>query len=154
MKDYIKWIRRKVGNDLIILNFAVACITNINGEILLQKRSREKELWGFPGGAMEPGESIEDTIIREVKEETGLDIKVDYLIGVYSKYFARYDNGDVSQTVCTFLKCSVTGGELTVDDMETFDLKYFKPEYAPDLFNEQNNEMLKDFMCKKVGVYK
>lgn len=39
MSDYIKWIRSKVGNDIIILNFSGACITNENGELLLQKRS-------------------------------------------------------------------------------------------------------------------
>jgi mutator protein MutT len=112
MKNYIKWIRSKVGHELIILNFAVTCITNSEGEILLQKRSRNEELWGFPGGAVEPGESFEEAVVREVKEETGLDVNVDYLIGVYSKFFEKYDNGDISQTVCAFFKCSVKSGEL------------------------------------------
>src|SRR3712207_8976613 len=75
MSDYIKWIRSKVGNDIIILNFSGACITNENGELLLQKRSDKEDIWGLPGGAVEIGESIEESAIREVKEETGIDIR-------------------------------------------------------------------------------
>lgn len=44
MSDYIKWIRSRVGHDMIILNFEGICITNENGELLLQKRSRNEEI--------------------------------------------------------------------------------------------------------------
>lgn len=91
--DYRKWIRSKVGHETIILNFLGACISNEKGEVLLQKRSVDEDLWGLLGGAIEIGESIEEAAIREVKEETGLDIVVDNLIGVYSKYFTEYKNG-------------------------------------------------------------
>jgi ADP-ribose pyrophosphatase YjhB (NUDIX family) len=60
MMDYIKWIRSKVGHETIILNFSGACITNENGDLLLQKRSKDEEAWGLPGGAVEVGESIEE----------------------------------------------------------------------------------------------
>ncbi|MDQ0170542.1 8-oxo-dGTP pyrophosphatase MutT (NUDIX family) [Paenibacillus tundrae] len=50
--DYIKWIRSKVGTEMIILNFAGAIVLNEEGQILLQRR-RDKNAWGFPGGAME-----------------------------------------------------------------------------------------------------
>ncbi|CAM3718823.1 NUDIX domain-containing protein [Marinicrinis lubricantis] len=65
--DYISWIRSRVGHNRIFLNFAGAIIANEAGEVLLQRR-RDKGAWGFPGGAMELGESAEETAIREVLE--------------------------------------------------------------------------------------
>ena len=57
-----------------------------NGDILLAKRKYEPYVgvWGLPGGKMDGEETIEETAIREVKEETGLDIKLDEIVGVYS----------------------------------------------------------------------
>ena len=83
--EYWKELRKKVGHDKIMLNCAGAAIFNSEGQVLLQKR-KAGELWGFPGGVMELGESFEETIIREVMEETGLQVEVKQLIGVYSKY--------------------------------------------------------------------
>lgn len=154
MIDYIKWIRSKVGHDEIIINFSGACITNEKGEVLLQKRSDSENIWGLPGGAVEIGESIEETAIREIKEETGLDIKVEYLIGVYSKYFTTYQNGDKTQSICYLFKGTVVNGSLTKDDKETFDLRYFDKDNIPPLFVQQHSDMLNDFFENKMGVFK
>lgn len=55
-------------------------------KILLIKRKNDpfKDLWALPGGFIEYGERAEDAVVREAREETGLDIVVDKLIGVYS----------------------------------------------------------------------
>ena len=74
-KDYIKWIRGKVGHEKIIIVYAGGCIFNEKGEVLLQKRT-DCNKWGFPGGALELGETPQMAAKREVKEETGLDVKV------------------------------------------------------------------------------
>lgn len=152
MKDYIKWIRGKVGHDTVIFNFSVACITNERGEILLQKRSDKEELWGFPGGAMEIGESVEESLIREVNEETGLTVNVEYLIGIYSKYFVDYSNGDRAQSISCFFKCNVLSGDLVIDNKETFDLRFFDKKDIPKLFIQQHTDMLNDFLENKKGV--
>jgi mutator protein MutT len=154
MKDYIKWIRNKVGHEQIILNFSGVCIVNDKGEILLQKRSDNEELWGFPGGAVELGESIEEAMLREVKEETGLDVKVDGLIGVYSKYFAKYKNGDSAQTISYFFKCTALGDKLIIDNKETFDLRFFNRNNMPELFNQQHKDFFNDFLQDRTGVYR
>ncbi len=57
-KNYIQWIRSKVGHEKIILVFAGGCIFNDKGEVLLQRRG-DTNKWGFPGGAIELGETPE-----------------------------------------------------------------------------------------------
>lgn len=58
-------------------------------------------------------------------EETGLNVEVEHLIGVYSKYSGEFPNGDKAQTITHCFQCKPIGGELTVDGIETLDLKYF-----------------------------
>ncbi|CAI7663214.1 unnamed protein product [Penicillium discolor] len=60
-----------------------AIIRDDHGRILLQRRSDYGD-WGLPGGGMEPGERIEETMIREVKEETGLDVISYELASIYT----------------------------------------------------------------------
>lgn len=154
MSDYIKWIRSKVGQDTIILNYAGVCITNDKGEILLQKRSAKDNIWGLPGGALEIGESIEEAAIRETKEETGLSVKIEYLIGVYSKYMFEYPNGDKTQSICYFFKGTILDGTLSIDNSETFDLKFFPKGSMPPLFTQQHGDAINDFFSGMTGVYK
>lgn len=153
MANYIKEIREKVGHDYIILNFAGGCVFNEKGEVLLQKRG-DFEAWGFPGGAMEIGESAEETAIREIKEETGYTVEIDGLIGVYTKYFQTYPNGDQAQTIVIFFKCSIIGGSKKIDGEETLDLKFFSLDQMPTLFNEQHRDCLDDISEGRVAVYR
>lgn len=154
MADYVKWLRSKVGHDTIIFCGSLACITNDKGEILLQKRSGTEEVWGLPGGILEIGDSAEESTIREVKEETGLDVKVDYMVGLYSKYFCSYANGDNAQVVCSCFKCTIVGGDIVIDNKETFDLRFFSKENIPELFIQQHTDMVNDFFDGKMGVYR
>lgn len=151
--DYIKWIRSKVGSEMIILNFAGAIITNEDGQILLQRR-RDKDKWGFPGGAMEIGESADETAKREVEEETGLKIKIEELIGIYTKYFDEYPNGDRAQTIAFFYKGSISGGKIIDGNEESIELKFFNKDEVPELFNLQHKDAFNDFVNKRIGVYR
>lgn len=153
MTDYIKWIRSKVGNETIFLNFSAAIIQNDNGELLLQKR-KDNGKWGFPGGALEVGESAEDAVKREALEETGYIIKIKYLQGVYTNYFDEYPNGDKAQTILFAFVCSIEGGSPFIDNVETTELKFFSIDDMPSLFNRQNNDMLSDFQNNLTGIYR
>src|SRR5438552_14918198 len=66
-----------------IVPAASAIVVNNEGRILLHQRS-DNELWALPGGTMEIGESIAETVIREVKEETGFDVIPEYIVGIYT----------------------------------------------------------------------
>ena len=149
--DYIKWIRFKVGKDMIILNFSGAIIENDKQEILLQRR-RDRNAWGFPGGAMELGESAVETAVREIKEETGLIISIGELVGIYTKYFDEYPNGDKAQTIAFMYHGKVIGGQLAACNEESLELEFFHPDFMPDLFNQQHKDAFDDFKNNRIGV--
>jgi len=142
-RDYIKWIRSKVGHEKIILVFAGGCIFNENGEVLLQRRG-DSNKWGFPGGAIELGETPQQAAIREVKEETGLDVEVGELIGVYTECDMAYPNGDRAQSIAIVFEMKAVGGELLCDGKETLELRYFPLDNMPELFCKQHEDVLKD----------
>ena len=148
-KDYINWIRGKVGHEKIIIVYAGGCIFNENGEVLLQKRA-DCNKWGFPGGAIELGETPEMAAKREVKEETGLEIEVQKLIGIYTDSDVVYPNGDKAHSICICYEMSVVGGELSCDENETLELKYFSLDDMPELFCKQHEELLRDIKGKTI----
>lgn len=148
-QDYIRWLRSKVGHEKIILIFAGGCIFNEKGEVLLQKRG-DSNLWGFPGGAIELGETPEMAAIREAKEETGLEVEVGRFIGLYTDCDMVYPNGDKAQSILIAFELRIVGGELRCDKEETLELKWFSLEEMPVLFCKQHEELLQDirnFRC-------
>lgn len=149
--DYIKFIRSKVGHDKIFLNCVGAAILNDSGEVLLQKRA-DRHVWGFPGGVMELGETFEEALRREIKEETGLTVSIEKLIGIYSAYSDKYPNGDEAQPILAFFLCKIDSGELSTDDEETLELRFFKENDAPQLLNKQHDDMFRDLFSNKNNV--
>lgn len=96
MKDYIQKIRTKIGKDKFIHPAARIIIENNQNEILIIHR-RDNGKYGLPAGALEENETIEQCIIREVKEETGLLLKKVEVIGISSDpelESVDYPNGD------------------------------------------------------------
>ena len=144
-KNYIKWIRSRVGHEKIILTFAGGCIFNEKGQVLLQRRG-DSNKWGFPGGAIELGETPQQAAVREVKEETGLDVEVTRLIGVYSDTDMVYPNGDRAQSIVIAYEFKVVGGELSCDRNETLELKFFSRENRPELFTGSHVELWNDIL--------
>lgn len=66
---------------------AVAALIERDGQMLLGRRSRNSASpgkWSFPAGYVDRGERVEDAVVREVREETGLDVRLDALLGLYS----------------------------------------------------------------------
>ena len=146
--DYIKWIRSRVGHEKIMLVHAGGCIFNDREEVLLQRRG-DCDQWGFPGGTVELGETPQMAAVREVKEETGLDVLVGELIGIYTDFDVVCYNGDQFQSILIAYELTVTGGELFCDQQETKELKYFSLTDAPALFCKQHNDILNDIRARK-----
>jgi 8-oxo-dGTP diphosphatase len=98
------------------------------GNILLVK-TRDGG-WVYPGGQVEVGENLIDALVREIKEESGIDIMVNYLIGIYSNtgIFKWYDGvTDVPTQVIFDFVCKPVGGELAVSE-ETTDSRWVAKE--------------------------
>ena len=132
---YLDRLRECIEHDLLLSPAAAACIRDERGRILLLQRGDGEDLWGFPGGAIEPGERADKAATHEVREEIGLEVEPVALIGVYSgpEYAFAYPNGDRVQPVTLFFECRVVGGEIRPDMREIVDARYFGPgdEWPP-----------------------
>lgn len=129
--SYVKKIRKKIGHDDLILVGANIILTNTENQILLQKRN--EGTWGLLGGLMEIGESLEETAIREVKEESGLEIANLKLLNVFSgsQYYFVLPNKDRIYVVTSLYMAEIIGGKLQPDGIESLDLQYFDLDHLP-----------------------
>lgn len=107
--------------NLALFRIGVNALIFDNERILLAHR-RDIDWWNLPGGGMEVGETVEEATSREVLEETGLEVVVESLVGVYSKPQKR-------EIVLTF-RCRAVGGELTATE-ESRACAYFSPDALP-----------------------
>ena len=104
------------------------------GQVLLQKRS-DNGWWGLPGGAMDPGESFDDCVVREVFEETGLLVAIKSRVKTYSdpRDFTciLYPDGQIVQYVTALYICGKLKGYLKLSE-ESTDIGYFPTHDFPE----------------------
>jgi ADP-ribose pyrophosphatase YjhB (NUDIX family) len=75
----------------MVLQAAAAAILDDGGRVLLVKENYDRRRYAFPGGAVEPGETPLDAVVREKNEETGLAVSVEHLVGLYQLHHALPD---------------------------------------------------------------
>jgi ADP-ribose pyrophosphatase YjhB (NUDIX family) len=104
-----------------------AIVPNERGAILLVHKT-DNDLWALPGGAMDIGESMADAVVREVKEETGIDVEVTGVVGIYSdpNHVMAYDDGEVRQQCSICFTTRMLGGELGTSS-ETKEVRFVDP---------------------------
>lgn len=121
-------------------------IFNDKGQVLLQKRS-DDGLWGNPGGSMDLGETIYETIIREIKEETNLNIKKENLkiFNIFSgeEQHHIYPNKDEVYFVNIIFETNIYNGEI-VSDSESYELKFFDIDKLPSNITKPFESVSKD----------
>ncbi|HET7388892.1 MAG TPA: NUDIX domain-containing protein [Nocardioidaceae bacterium] len=112
---------------------ASAIVVDDGGRILLHRR-QDNDKWALPGGVMEYGESLAGCAIREVKEETGLDVEVTGIVGTYTdpKHVFSYDDGEVRQEFSICFLAHVTGGTIAVSS-ESFEVAFHTAEQVAEL---------------------
>ena len=116
---------------------AVALVVDGDGLVMV-KRGVEPEYgkWAFPSGYVDRGEVVEDAAMREVKEETGLDVELDELIGVYSL--------EGNPVVLVVYSAHIVGGEVTVGH-DSLAVKTFSLNRLPALPFPHDEQILRDW---------
>jgi ADP-ribose pyrophosphatase YjhB (NUDIX family) len=87
------------------------------GRVLLIQRT-DNGLWALPGGAQDFGEYIAETAVRETREETGVEVKVTGVVGIYTNpnHVVEYSDGEVRQQFSICFRARFTGGRPTTSD--------------------------------------
>ena len=127
--DFVVFVDPKVAAIVLVV---------VDGRLVLVKRAIEPALgrWGFPGGYVDRGEPVEDAAIREVKEETGLEVALSDFVGLYS----RRD----SPVVLAVYAAKVVGGRLDPGP-ESQDAALFAVDELPPLLYPHDYQMLEDW---------
>lgn len=134
MSQYYKELREQIGTELIFSPSVAAIIKNEQGQILFMQGADNK-MWSLPAGAIELGETPAAAVIREVWEETGLEVVPRHLLGVLggTKFRWTYPDGNQVEYIIFVFECEVRGGNLQAIDGEAADLRYFDPSAMPPL---------------------
>ncbi len=101
-------------------------------------RRHSPPVWGLPKGTPEPGESREQTALREVSEETGLDVEVEAFIDSIDYWFAGYGDGIRCHKTVLFYLMRSTGGDISRHDHEFEEVRWFPVDEAIDTVNYEN----------------
>jgi site-specific DNA-methyltransferase (adenine-specific) len=130
---YIEDLRKHVGAAPLIMVGAATLVLNDRGELLMLLRS-DNGRWGIPGGALEPGECLEETAQRETLEETGLRVEGLHLLGVFSGPGLHYcyPSGDEVFNVTAVYLALVVAGQLALNPTEHSQWAYFPLADLPE----------------------
>ncbi|MFI6364173.1 NUDIX hydrolase [Nocardia sp. NPDC050630] len=104
-----------------------AVIRDSQGRVLMIHRT-DNDRYSIPGGGLEAGETITQALVREVKEETGIDVRVTDLIGIFSnpEHVIAYDDGEVRQEFSICFHADPIGGDLRTSS-ESKEVRWVAP---------------------------
>lgn len=139
------------ANSLVVGSSAI--VVDHRNRILLQRRT-DSGNWALPGGAMDIGETLAESATREVKEETGFDVRIERIVGIYSDpgHVFAYDDGEVRQEFSICLACAITGGSLHVSSESTA-VEFFTFEEAAGLqMHESIRKRIRDYLDNAAPV--
>lgn len=130
--DFLLALRSHVGHGLLPLVGVTAVVVNEEGEILLHRRADDGR-WATPGGILEPEEEPARAVVREVREETGVEVEVERLTSVLAQEPFTYPNGDRVQILDLAFRCRPVGGAPDASGDESLDVRWFPPRALPDM---------------------
>ncbi|WP_448318204.1 NUDIX hydrolase [Streptomyces sp. CO7] len=108
-------------------------VRDVEGRLLLIHKT-DNDLWALPGGGHDIGERIGDTAVREVREETGIEVEVDNIVGLYTDpdHVLAYDDGEVRQQFSICFRAHPVGGSLRTSS-ESKEVRWVNPADLDDL---------------------
>jgi ADP-ribose pyrophosphatase YjhB (NUDIX family) len=130
-RDYYDDPAAPAANTIVVA--VTAAVRNDQGELLLIERT-DNGLWALPGGAQDLGESVIQAAQREVQEETGVEVEVTGLSGIYSdpRHVIAYDDGEVRQEFSLCFHAKPLGGHLRPSS-ESRQAHWVSPDSLSDL---------------------
>jgi ADP-ribose pyrophosphatase YjhB (NUDIX family) len=149
--DYLHDPNAPVANSLVVGSSAI--VVDDESRILLQRRS-DSGNWALPGGTMNIGESLAQSLVREVKEETGFDVRTDRIVGIYSDpgHVFAYDDGEVRQEFNICIACTIESGTLHVSSESTA-VDFFTVDEIPEIqMHESIRIRIRDYLDNKHPV--
>ena len=132
------------GDDARPVLVAAGVLVRSGQQVLLQKRGDDGS-WGLPGGALNPGETLEQAARRELLEETGLVAGALSLLDVYSgpEFVVSYPDGFSAYVVGATYEATEITGTLRVDGVETLALRWFDPDDGSVVMNRFNQHLFR-----------
>lgn len=128
---------------------ATAIIIQPPDHILLIKRLTKPFVgyWALPGGRSDPEETAEQTVVREVKEETGLNVQVVRKVGKYHEHGTQAGTEYDYYPTCFVVK--PLSGELRKQDAEISEIRYFSLDSLPKVLAFEHTKMIEDFVAQE-----
>lgn len=145
--NYIMELRKYVGSRPIIACGAGAIIVNLENKVLMQRRA-DNNCWAFVGGMMELGESIEETVRREVLEEVGIELgKLDFF-KVYSgkDFYYKYPNGHEVYNVINIFIAKGDYCNISIDHDEVIEAQFFDLDKMPENISPPDIRIAKEII--------
>ncbi len=129
--DYINDPNAPAANSVV--PSVVAVVQDDAGRVLLIHKT-DNGLWALPGGGHDVGEFVADTVVREVREETGIDVEVVTVTGLYTDpgHLMAYDDGEVRQQFSICFRARPLGGDLRTSE-ESKEVRWVAPADLGDL---------------------
>ena len=143
---YIQELRMLVGHIPILTAGVILFVFNDKKQVLMQLRT-DFNMWGFPGGAMELGESYEEVAKRELKEETNLEADELKLIKILSgkDTYREYPNGDKLYDNTAVFVVKKYHNDLKINDEESLKLEWFDITNLPQNMTNYTKNYLTKF---------
>ncbi|MFE1318381.1 NUDIX domain-containing protein [Kitasatospora phosalacinea] len=129
--QFILDLREHIGHGPLWLSGITAVVVQ-DGRILLNRRS-DTGRWALLHGIVEPGEQPADTVVREVREETGVTVRPERITSVHTLPAFACTNGDQVQYLDIAFRCRPLSGEAVVNDEESLAVAWFPLDALPPL---------------------
>lgn len=146
-QSYAGRLRAHVGNGTLIVPSARAVLLDDAGGVLLIKR-RDNGRWALPAGLIELGESIDQCLVREVREETGLTVESFTPVALYTqpRFTASNAHGQSYQMFALLYRVDAWSGDLLTHTDETADARFFPLADRPEI-PDHHRESIQDVLA-------
>jgi len=139
--EFVAALRERVGHAPLWLPGVSAVVLDDAGRVLLTQRA-DNRLWAVVSGILEPGEEPGPAVLREIREETGVEAELVRVTSVDTAGPITYPNGDVAGYLDVCFLARAVAGEARVTDDENLDVRWFAPDALPPDLTESSRRRI------------